>query len=144
MRMGPQPASDLPATAAQEMQRAILVSGGVGLLREAIEGRAQVSALESKTVEGTALDRVAWKKGDLEMTLGLDPATHRIVTISYRGQTMQGPAETEVRLADYRKAANGLMVPMRATTFQNGQKAADLTITEWLFNTGIAPDTFSK
>jgi zinc protease len=144
MRMGPQPASDLPATAAQEMQRAILVSGGVGLLREAIEGRAQVAALEPKTVEGTALDRVAWKKGDLEMTLGFDSATHRIVTISYRGQTMQGPAETEVRFADYRKAANGLMVPMRATTFQNGQKAADLTISEWLFNTGVAPDTFSK
>jgi len=144
IRMGEQPANDIPPTMRPELQRAILMSGGVGVLREALEGGAQVAALEPKAVEGTTLDRVSWKKGDLEMVLGFDPKTHLLVNVGYRGQTQQGPAESELRLTDYKPAANGLMVPMHTMTFQNGQKVVDLVISEWLFNTGVTPDTFAK
>ena len=144
MRMGPQAPMELPAPVHAEMRRSILMSGGVGLLREALDGQAQVAALESKDVEGTTLDRVSWKKGDLEMVVAFDPATHLIANISYRGLTVQGPADLEVRVADYQKAPNGLIVPMRATTYQNGQKAAAVVIKEWRFNTGAPPEAFAK
>jgi len=144
MRMGPQPPTDLPSAFNGEMQRAILISGGIGLLREALEGRAQVAALEPKTVDGTTLDRVSWKKGDLEMIVGFDPKTHHIVNVSYRGMTPSGVAETEVRISDYKPAANGLLVPMHTTTYQDGQKVGELVVSEWRFNTGVAPDTFQK
>jgi zinc protease len=144
MRMGPQPPTELPAPVRAEMQRSILMSAGVGVLREALEGRAQVAALDPKPVEGTTLDRVSWKKGDLEMVLGLEPTTHRIVNVTYRGITPQGPADSELRLADYQKAPNGLLVPARATTYQNGQKAAEVVISEWQFNVGAPADAFAK
>jgi hypothetical protein len=58
--------------------------------------------------------------------------------------TQQGPADSEVRLDDYKPAAGGLTIPMRVITFQNGQKVAETTITDFQVNTGIAADAFAK
>jgi zinc protease len=137
-------AMPLPDNMVPEIRRAILLNGGIGVLREALSGGAQVGALEAKTVEGVPLDRVSWKKGDLEMVLGFDPKSHYLVNVTYRGMTQQGIADTETRLFDYKPAANGVVVPMRITTFQNGQKAVDVTMSEWRFNTGVTPDTFKN
>ena len=134
----------MPAEMAPEMRRAVLLNAGLGVLREALNGGAQVAALESKPVEGTALDRVSWKKGDLDMVLGFDQKTHLLVNVTYRGMTQQGMADSDVRISDYKPAANGLVVPGRVVTFQNGQKVAEVTISDWQFNTGVSPDTFKK
>lgn len=144
MRMGPQPPMELPAAMHGEMQRSVLMSGGIGLLREALEGRAQVAALESKSEGGQAQDRVSWKRGDLEMVVGFDAATGRIAQVTYKGITPQGPADSEIRVSDYEQVDGGLTVPMRATTYQNGQQAADVVITEWKFNTGVSAEEFAK
>lgn len=134
----------LPAEMVPEMRRAVLLSGGFGVLREALNGNAQVAALEPKTVEGTALDRVSWKKGDLDMVLGFDPKTHLLMNVTYRGMTQQGMADSEMRLSDYKPATNGLVVPGRVMTFQNGQKLVEVTVSDWQFNTGVSPDIFKK
>jgi zinc protease len=139
-----QGAIDLPPAMVPEMRRAVLLNGGIGVLREALNGGAQVAALESKTVEGVALDRVSWKKGDLDMVLGFDPKTHYLVNVTYRGMTQQGPAETETRLSNFKPAGNGIVVPMRITTLQNGQQAVDVVVSEWRFNTGVTADVFKK
>jgi predicted Zn-dependent peptidase len=144
MRMGPQPPMDLPAPMHDEMRRSVLLNGGIGVIREALEGRAQVAALEPREVDGRMLHRVSWRKNGLEMVLGLDQETRRIVNVAYRGMTPQGPAESELRVGDYKPAAGGLTLPMRATTYQNGQKAAEITYAEWQFNTGIAAEEFAK
>ena len=133
-----------PAEMVPEMRRAVLLSGGFGVLREALNGNAQVAALEPKTVEGTALDRVSWKKGDLDMVLGFDPKTHLLMNVTYRGMTQQGMADSEMRLSDYKPATNGLVVPGRVMTFQNGQKLVEVTVSDWQFNTGVSPDIFKK
>jgi zinc protease len=139
-----QPAMELPPAMLPEMQRGILLSGGIGVIREALNGSAQVAALDAKPVEGVTLDRVSWKKGDLDMVLGFDQKTHRLANVSYRGLTQQGPADSEVRLSDYKPAANGIVVPMRVVTYQNGQKVVEIAITEWLFNTGVTAESFKK
>jgi zinc protease len=141
---GGQPAMEMPPAMVPEMRRTILITSGVGVLREALEGRAQVAALESKAVEGTTLDRVSWKKDDLEMVLGFDPASRRLANVAYRGLTPEGPVDSEVRFADYKTAASGLMVPMRTTVIHNGQKAAEFVLSEWLSNTGVTADAFAK
>ena len=135
---------DLPEAMVPEMRRAVLLNAGVGVIREALNGSAQVAALESKTVEGVSLDRVSWKKGDMEMVLGFDQKTHYLVNVSYRGMTQQGMADSEQRFSDYKPAPNGVMVPMRIVTFQNGQKVVDLVVNEWRFNTGITADAFKR
>jgi hypothetical protein len=144
MRMGPQPPMELPPPVHAELQRSILMSAGVGVLREALDGRAEVAALEPKSVDGTMLDRVSWKKGEIDMVLGLEPVTHRIVNVTYRGLTPQGPADSEVKLADYQKAPNGLLVPTRGATYQNGQKAAEVVNSDFQFNVGAPADAFAK
>ena len=144
MRMGPQPPMELPQAMHPEMQRSVLMSGGIGVLREALEGRAQVAALEPKGGEGQPQPRVSWKRGDLEMVIAFDPATHRIAQINYRGLTPQGPADTELRVGDYKQVGGGLTVPMRATTYQNGQLAAEMIIDDWQFNTGVAAEEFAR
>ncbi len=144
MNLPGQGAMELPPPMVPELRRAVLLNAGVGVLREAVNGGAQVAALESKTVEGVTLDRVSWKKGDLDMVLGFDPKTHYLVNVTYRGMTQQGPADSETRLSDYKPAAIGIVVPMRVTTFQNGQQVVDGVITEWRFNTGVTADVFKK
>jgi predicted Zn-dependent peptidase len=144
LRMGPQPAMDLPAPMLDEMRRAVALHAGMGLVRDALEGRATVAALESKAVDGRTLERVSWTRDGLEVVLAIDPATHRIAVMTYRGMTPQGPAESEVRLDDYKPAAGGLTIPMRVTTFQNGEKVAETTITDFQVNTGLAADAFAK
>jgi hypothetical protein len=144
MNMAGQGAMDVPPPMLPELRRAVLLNAGVGVLREALNGGAQVAALESKAVEGVNLDRVSWKKGDLEMVLGFDPKTHYLVNVTYRGMTQQGPADTETRLSDYKPAANGIVAPTHVTTFQNGQQVVDVVIAEWRFNTGVTADVFKK
>jgi len=135
---------DLPPAMAAEMRRAVLLNAGIGVLREALGGGAQVAALESKAVDGVNLDRVSWKKGDLDMVLGFDPKTHYLVNVTYRGMTQQGLADTETKLSNFKPAANGVVVPMRITTLQNGQQSFDVVVTEWKFNTGVTADAFKK
>jgi zinc protease len=135
---------ELPPGMVPEMRRAILLNAAIGVVRDALNGSAQVAALESKAVEGVDLDRVSWRKGDLEMVLGFDPKTHYLVNVTYRGMTQQGMADSEQRLSDFKPAHNGLVAPMKLTTFQNGQKVLEITVVEWKFNSGLTPDAFKR
>ena len=139
-----QGAMDMPPQMLPEMQRGIALSGAIGVIRDAVNGSAQVAALESKAVDGVTLDRVSWKKGDLEMVLGFDPKTKFLVNAAYRAMTQQGMADTEQRMSDYKPTPNGPTVPMKVATYQNGQKVVELTITEVRFNTGVTADAFKK
>jgi zinc protease len=139
-----QGAMDVPEGMLPEMRRAVLLNAGVGVIRDALDGSAQVAALESKSVEGVSLDRVSWKKGDIEMVLGFDQKTHYLVNVTFRGMTQQGMADSEQRLSDYKPAPNGPIVPMRVVTYQNGQKVVEVVISEWRFNTGITADAFKR
>jgi hypothetical protein len=139
-----QPPMTMPEGMVPEMKRAVLLNAAVGVLREALNGSAQVAALESKPAAGTNVDRVSWKKGDVEMVLGFDQKTHYLVQATYRGMTMQGMADTEQLFSDFKPAANGIVVPMRIVSYQNGQKVVEVNVTEWKFNTGVSLDDAKK
>jgi zinc protease len=135
---------DMPPAMVPEMRRAIVLNAGIGVIREALDGSAQVAALESKAADGATLDRVSWKKGDLDMVLGFDAKTHYLVNVTYRGMTQQGMADTELKLSDFKPAHNGLVVPMKIATYQNGQRVVELVVTEWKFNSGLTADAFKR
>jgi zinc protease len=135
---------EIPPALSLELRRAVIVNANIGLIREALNGGAQVAALEPKEVEGTMLDRVSWKKGDMEMVVGMDPKTHYIVNVTYHGMSQQGPADFDMRLSDFKPAANGVVAARHVVQYQNGQKALDVVITDLQFDTGVSPDTFKK
>lgn len=134
---------DLPPVMATEMRRAVLLNGSIGVLRDALAGTAEVAALEPKAIDGVTYDRVSWKKGDVDMVLAFDPKSHLLTIVNYRGATMEGMADSEVRFSDFKPAA-GLTLPMRYASFQNGQQVVAVTIKEWQINTGVTAESITK
>jgi hypothetical protein len=73
----------------------------------------------------------------------LDPATHLIAKVAYSSVGMQGPADFEVYLSEF-KPVSGLVLPHEAEVFQNGQKAASSATSERSVNAPVEAGTFKK
>lgn len=139
---GPQK-MDLPPAMHKEMLKNVQIHSGIGLLREPLAGRAEVQALDPVEMEGKKMDVVLWKRDDNAIQVYLDPETHLIAKVSFRSTTPQGTADVESVWSDYREVS-GIKVPWKETTYRNGQKFSELTVTERKFNTGLDPANFAK
>lgn len=134
MQQGTQ-ARDAPPAMAKEVERDLQLVGGIGLLRSALDGKAQMVS----TGDNTAV----WTQGDIKVNVAFDPVSKRISKLTYRGMGMQGPADLDVEYADYRQVGN-LYLPFKETLYQNGQKFADREYTERKINVDLKPDIFAK
>lgn len=143
MQQGEQ-SREMPAAMAGEavlgIQRG---AAGLGLLRSALDGSAEVSVVDPVEHEGKKLPTVVWKKGDLTAKIAFDPETKRVARISHRGATMTGPADVDVYPSDYTDIA-GVMLPNKEVVFQNGQKFAEVTYTQRAVNPPSTPEMFTK
>jgi len=126
---------EAPPEMVKEVQRDIALVGAVGLLRSAVEGKAEMVA----TGDNTAV----WSMGDHKVNMVFDPASKRITKLSYRGMGMQGPADLDVEYGDYRKVGD-LYLPFHETLYQNGQKFADREYTERKVNVEVKAEVFTK
>jgi zinc protease len=143
VQMGPQ-AQVMPPSMTGEMKRSTLMTaGGIGVIREALEGRADVQALEPEEIDGKKVEVVRWNAGDQSVRFFIDPASHRIVRAAYRSVTPQGASDVEANWSDY-KDAGGLTVPGKVVMFRDGQKFSEATLKEVKFNVGLDPKAFSK
>jgi hypothetical protein len=115
--------------------RNIRLAGGIGLLREVLEGKAEVQALED--------GGVLWKRDADTVKLYFDPSTHLISKMVHQGSGMTGPVEVELAFSDYRSAGS-LKLPFKAVMTQGGQPAGEQTFTERKINTGLSADLFKK
>ncbi len=142
MQQGPN-TRDFPPAMNQEMIRSLLTAAGVGVLREALEGRAEVLPLDPVEVEGKKMNAAVWKAAGIELKLLFDPETHRLARLGYRSSGPMGSAEVDMAWSDWRDHA-GLQLPAKTIILQNGQKSAERTITERKLNGGLAAAGFSK
>lgn len=128
---------ELPAQLLGAMKQNLLTGGSaIALLNAALDSKAQSSALDTAEISGRKLTPVLVKSGELEVKLFLDPTTSLPARLSYRSIGMQGPADFDVELSDY-KDAGGLLLPHLEVTHQNGQKAIEKTITSRKVNSGV-------
>ncbi|HEY3131910.1 MAG TPA: pitrilysin family protein [Acidobacteriota bacterium] len=134
---------DMPPAMNSEMMRTILLQQGLGLLREALAGSADVQALDEAELDGKKMDSLLWKMGDNAIQVLLDRQTHLVAKISTRAVTLQGAADVTSVWSDY-KAYSGLKVPTKIVTYRNGQKFSDSEVKEVQFNTGVSASAFSK
>jgi zinc protease len=141
-QMGPQQ-MDLPAAMHAEMRRTVLLAGTIGVLREALEGRAQVQALEPVEADGRTLTVVNWTMNGQDVKLFVDAATHLPAKAAFRSVTPQGAADAEVRWTDYREV-DGVKIAGTVTTYRGGEKYAETVVKEVRFNTGLDPASFGK
>ena len=126
---------EMPPTLIPEAVRTVRGAGGIGILRDAIDGKAEVQAV--------ANDGVLWKEGDASVTLYFDPQTHLISKMAYKSSGMGAPIEVEQVQADYRPVG-GLKLPFKETLTQGGKPGGDRVYTERKINVGLADDLFMK
>jgi zinc protease len=135
---------ELPAQLLAAMKQNLLTGGtAIGLLNAALDGKAQTTALDPVEAGGRKLTPILIKLDGLEAKLLVDAATSLPARLSYRSIGMQGPADFEIELSDY-KDASGLRLPHLEVTSQNGQKAIEKTVTNRTLNTGVDPSAFKR
>jgi hypothetical protein len=134
---------ELPAAMNEEMERSIITSGAIGLVRLALDGQAEVEAGGEVEVDGKVSDAVSWKRGTQEIQLYLDKKTHLLSRLSFRGATPQGPMDIDILASDHREAG-GVKMPFKVVGLQGGQQYLQLTVTEVLLNSGIDAAAFAK
>jgi len=134
---------DMPAALVVEMRRGIATAAGIGVVRDALDGKAIVEAQPRAQVEGRPCDVVRWSKDEADATLYYDAETHLIAKIAYRADTPRGEMDLEIYLSEH-KAVAGITVPFRVVGVQGGQRYLDMTVREVRFNTGLQPSIFAK
>jgi zinc protease len=134
----------MPPSMNDEMKRSILMgNGGLGAIREALAGKAEVQAIEPAEVNGKKVEVVRWTAPGQNIRLFIDPESSRIVKAAFRSTTPQGAADVEAFWSDFKEFA-GITVPGKLVTFRDGQKYSELTLIHLKFNVGLDPKTFSK
>lgn len=93
----------------------------LGLLKARRETGFVSATLSAARVGETAVERVAVTGGGADATLGVDPATGRVLSLTYRDRFDDGAwGEVVEEYSDFR-AAGGLTLPFRVLTTWNGQ-----------------------
>ncbi|MGH9314253.1 MAG: hypothetical protein ACRD1S_13780, partial [Vicinamibacterales bacterium] len=121
----------------------LMAAGGTAAIRDALDGRAEVQALEPAEVDGKKVEVVRWTAPGQNIRLFIDPTTHRIVKAAFRTVTPQGAADAEALWSDFREFG-GLTVPSRVVTYRDGQKFSEGTLSDLKFNVGLDAKGFSK
>jgi hypothetical protein len=134
---------DLPPTMADEMRRLVLVTGTVGLLREASLGRIELEAERTDRLLGRSVDVLTWRLGKDRITLSVDREAHVLAGAEYVAYSPQGTAAVEVRWRDYREAGS-LRLPWKATTLRNRLEYSDTTTKHVAINVGLDPGAFVR
>ncbi|HEV8129879.1 MAG TPA: pitrilysin family protein [Acidobacteriota bacterium] len=134
---------EMPPERHSEMARSLLLQAGIGLLREALAGRAEVQALDPVELDGKKMDAGAWKRGEMTIQLLFDPETHLIAKASLRAVTPQGASDIVTLWSDY-KEFSGFKVPTKIVTLRNGQKFSETIVQDVKFNTGVEAAAFAK
>lgn len=74
----------------------------------------------------------------------IDPATSLIIGKQYTGKGPTGaPGEMQEVYSDF-KDVDGLKLPAKILVTQNGKKAAEITVSKTVLNTGVADSAFAK
>ena len=131
--------ADNKTAAADEINRQLLP-----LLRSRAEAGTEIAALEPATIDGAKQDRVRIRKGGVDVTVGLDPASGQFRSLAFTGRNMEGEigAYTLV-LGDYR-AVNGVSLPFSVRSTFDGQPDTFLarTIESIAINQPVAATVF--
>ncbi|MGA7235737.1 MAG: hypothetical protein WBY44_08660, partial [Bryobacteraceae bacterium] len=106
------------------------------LLSDRVEGRT-VNAIDADAVE------ISDKSGNVARLI-FDPATHLPKTLSYDAVTVNGaPPVVQEAYSDFRDVS-GVKVPFKIAMTQNGQRYADVTVSEFKINTGLTAAELQK
>lgn len=139
----PQGTFELPADLGGEYMRGIDLTGGIGLYKKVLAGKAEAEFGGEKEFAGQKTLLVEWSGPTGKVKLYFDTATKLLVGAKYRAVSMQGAMEEERRWSDYREV-EGVKFPFHWVTYRDGGLYSDLTVKEVKLNEKMDAATFAK
>jgi YHS domain-containing protein len=118
----------------------------LALLRARRAGGFAASAAGPGKVGETVVEHVDVSAGGVSARLGIDPATGRVLSMSYRGRGQGGMfGEVVQTFSDFR-AVEGLTLPFKTTGTFNGEPspAHTSTVESIVINAAVEPSLFEK
>ncbi|HVF89999.1 MAG TPA: hypothetical protein VNH22_08020 [Blastocatellia bacterium] len=94
----------------------------------------------------TSVEQVAVSFDGVSLNLGIDPATGRVLSLSYRGRGPDGTVGEVVQtFSDFREVG-GLTLPFKVTATHNGQPFRDQSraVESIIINGQVAPEAFAR
>jgi hypothetical protein len=128
-----------------DIQRVIVMTGGVGFFQLALSGKldGQLQYLGQQDFGGTKADAIEWKASFGPMKLYFDPATHQLIGSHFRQVSQQGTAEVEQHWSGF-KAFEGIQLPTSVVVMRDGTKYSETTSQEVKLNPAFDPSVFAK
>jgi hypothetical protein len=141
----PQGAQALPESQRADMKKEFLHSP-LFLLRNRGNGEFKASASGAGKAGETAVENVRVEFGGETLTLGIDPATGRVLTVSYRGSGPGGgpPGDVIQTFSDFRPVEGGLTLPFKMVGSFNGEQAMTSTTLSITLNAPIDAAAFQQ
>ena len=140
----PMGTQDLPASQKEELVKSMTLNTYV--LLKGIDGPDYTvqffkdDKLNDKPVQVVI---VRHKQTSNSVRVYVDPQNSIVVKRVSRGRTMQGPADLEELLSDYRDV-DGVKIPFKVETFADGKRQSLTTISSVKINSGVKDDVFKK
>lgn len=125
----------MPPNLTLEAIRNVKSAGSIGFLMDAIDGKAEVQALDD--------GGVLWKEGNITAKLYFDAQMHLVSKMVYQSAGMSGAVEVEDTLSDWRPAGP-IKLPFHEAMTQAGQPSGERIFSERKVNTGVNASEFAK
>ena len=133
---------DMPGSMKQEMEKA-LRRVALLLAQKADDPKLSVSLGGQEKVGGVETAILDISNEGVDVRWFVDPATGRLLRVSFQAVGPQGPGTRVTDYADF-KPAEGLTLPFKEEVTLNGEKVQSLTVQEVKFNTSPDPKLFEK
>lgn len=139
---GPMGNQDLPVSAREEQAKDLARSPLI-VAQRAADPKLSLTAAGKETIGGVeaAILDVAYEGSETRWFV--DPATGRILRISYTATGQQGPATRSTDYSDFRNV-DGLTFAFKHESSINGEKAQTMAVEEVKINTSPDPKIFEK
>ncbi len=134
---------DLPADLSGEYVRGIDLTGGIGLFKKVLTGKAEAEYAGEKEFAGQKTLLVEWNGPTGKVKLYFDAATKLLVGAKYRAVSMQGATEEERRWSDFREV-DGVKFPFHWVTYRDGGLYSDMTVKEVKLSEKMDASTFAR
>jgi outer membrane lipoprotein-sorting protein len=134
---------EMPADFAKEARRNTLLVGGVGVLQEALSGKATASYVGPKDFNGARTECVEWEGPSGKVKLYFDAESKLLVGAQYRALGQQGAFEEERRWSDF-KGVEGVQFATHVVTLRDGAPYSDITISDVKLNPPLEDKLFKK
>ncbi|MEK6565347.1 MAG: insulinase family protein, partial [Bacteroidota bacterium] len=135
---------DLPASQKEELVKSMLLNTYV-LLKgiESPDYTVQFFKDDKLNDKPVQVVIVRHKQTNNSVRVYVDPQNSLVVKRVSRGRTLQGPADLEELLSDYRDV-DGVKIPFKVETNADGKRQTLTTISSVKINSGVKDDVFKK